>query len=86
MRESQQPPAASPKLKRRWFQYSLRTLLLPTLLCAIVLKAGLEWQRRRRMEIARNWANACLDQDYPDCGRMEAQALAGFAAVSRVVG
>ena len=61
---------AVPKPKLRWFQYSLRTLLLLTLLCVIVLKAGLEWQRRRRMEIARNWARACLDQDYPDCGQM----------------
>ena len=66
-----EPQTAVRKPKLRWFQYSLRTLLLLTLLFAIALKAGLEWQRRQRMEIARNWARACLDQDYPDCGQMK---------------
>ena len=70
MSESE-PQTAMPKPKLRWYQYRLRTLLLLALLCAIALKAGLEWQHRRRMEIARNWARACLDQEYPDCGRME---------------
>ncbi len=70
MSESE-PQTAMPKPKLRWYQYRLRTLLLLALLCAIALKAGLEWQRRRRMEIARNWARACLDQEYPDCGRMD---------------
>ena len=54
MSESERQTAV-PKPKLRWFQYSLRTLLLLTLLCAIVLKAGVEWQRQRRMEIARKW-------------------------------
>jgi hypothetical protein len=62
---------AAPKPKLRWYQYSLRSLLLLTLLCAIGLKIGQEWQRRRRIEIARKWAQACLDQEYPDCGKME---------------
>ena len=64
-----EPQNAVPKPKLRWFRSSLRTLLLLTLLSAIVLKAGLEWQRRQRMEIAQKWAQACLDQEYPDCGR-----------------
>ena len=64
-----QPAVPRPKL--RWFQYSLRTLLLLTLLCAVGLKIGQEWQRRRRHRDCPEVGEACLDQDYPNCGRME---------------
>ena len=60
------PERVPPQPKRRWYQYSLRTLLILVTLVAVGLSSWLEWQRRRRLGIAREWAQACLDQQYPD--------------------
>ena len=41
--QTEPPKADPPKHKRRWFQFSLRTLLIFTLICAV----GSVWVARR---------------------------------------
>ena len=41
--EAEPPKAEPPKRKRRWFQFSLRTLMIFTLICAV----GCAWVVRR---------------------------------------
>ena len=53
----------------RWYQYSLRSLLILTLLVAIGLKLTLVWTKHRRMKIAREWVEACLNKKYPDLSK-----------------
>ena len=38
--EAEPPKSDSPKRKRRWFQFSLRTLLVFTLICAVACAFG----------------------------------------------
>jgi hypothetical protein len=67
-----QPDASSPappKQRLRWYQYSLRSLLILTLLVAIGLKLTVVWTKHRRMKIAQAWVEACLDQQYPDLNK-----------------
>ena len=63
--------AAPAKYRLRWYQYSLRSLLILTLLVAIGLKLTLVWTKHRRMKIARQWVEACLKQEYPDLDRLQ---------------
>ena len=60
-------PAAGPEKHRlRWYQFSLRSLLILTLLCAIGLKGTVAWKKHQRMKIARAWVETCLAQKHPD--------------------
>ena len=63
--------AAPVKYRLRWYQYSLRSLLILTLLVAIGLKLTLVWTKHRRMKIAREWVGACLNKKYPDFSKPE---------------
>jgi hypothetical protein len=52
--QSEPPKADPPKRKRRWFQYSLRTLLIFTLICAIAsawLGRRIEQKRNERQAV-----------------------------------
>ena len=58
--------ATPPKYRLRWYQFSLRSLLILTLLVVIGLKITVAWTKHRRMQIAREWVEACLKKKYPD--------------------
>jgi hypothetical protein len=53
--ETEQPRADPPKRKRRWFQFSLRTLLVITTIvavqCAVCLPILREWQKTSTSEV-----------------------------------
>jgi hypothetical protein len=49
--EAQPEPATSPKVKRRWFQYSITSLLLLILVCGVVLAFVVNPARRQRRAV-----------------------------------
>ena len=55
--QTEPPKAAPPKRKRRWFQFSLRTLMIVITLFCVVVGGYVGWQakivRARRVELSR---------------------------------
>jgi hypothetical protein len=66
-RHMAEPTEAEPKGKRRWFQFSLRTLMLAIAIvavqCAACLPMVREWQRQRDEQ--RSWLPPGFEDAWP---------------------